>query len=166
MVSMGLVRNLDFIKMIKSMLQESLQYDKNGVEDLQTRSVANKNHKLNNQIDRRIRQQIERLNEFAYQQPMEALKKSDQREEQIKLQVLRVENMARDKVSLELLAFYLLFVRFCEKEKHKSVQELNKPKFYMDSIELLAKAHWGHESAQALEETCFNVAYQIQEQIR
>jgi len=162
---MGLVKNLDFIKMIKSMLQESLQYDKEGLSDLQERSSANKNHKLNRQIDRRIEEQIDRLNEFAYKQPREALLKSDRREEQIKLQVLRVENMARDKVSLELLAFYLLFVRFCEKQKHPAVAELDNAKYYMDSAELLSQAHWGDTDGEDLEVECFEVAYKIEEQI-
>ena len=161
MLSMGLVKNMGLLNIVYGMLEVSLKYDDNELQD----RTSNKNHKLNKRIDRRLRTLQQDIQDFIHDQTEENKTELAKRFKKQSHTIRIIEDLVRDEITLEMLAIYVMFVKFCEKEKHESVAFFNMPDFYMDTIELCRQCDYPDISGQELEERCMLRAYEALERI-
>ena len=161
MLSMGLVKNMGLLNIVYGMIEVSLKYDDNELQD----RTANKNHKLNKRIDRRLRTLQQTIQDFIHDQNQENKTALAKRFKKQSHTINVIQNLVKDEVTLEMLAIYVLFVRFCEKETHESVAIFNMPEFYMDTVELCRQCDYPDISGEELEERCMLRAYEALERI-
>jgi len=160
MLSMGVVKSMQIVQVCYGMLDIALDYK---TDDFMSRE-SNKNHKTNKRIDRRLQNIQDMLAEFQQNQNAENKAEAARRLRNQEKTLNMIGEMVTDKVSLEMLALYVLFVKFCERP-HEKTAELNKPDYYMETAAMLSDLHWGDEVGSDLEEKCMNMAYKAIEKV-
>lgn len=154
-MSQGAKKELLILFFAKAIFKTALEHEAIGSIP---RERSNKAHRVNNQIDRRIKSLMSRIEATIDRTiNMEISEWLHSKTKGLLFSVLT--RIAQHEVQLETFALYVLFVNFCERKKplNNEFQEYANAELYFSNIDLLKLTDISDE----LESKMMNLAYQV-----
>lgn len=159
-MSRGFMKEVLVLNLCSSILKTSKRKDTIKDESVVSRT-SNKHHKINKKINAKIDNLVDIIDadfRIFMNQELHNYLKSNMESKVIKVLTISERVAETCGVSLEMLAIYILFHNFCERDNKldSRLEKFNMASYYLDTIDMMNNTEIEH-----LEENMFNVSRDI-----